>query len=56
MGEIWVVLDGDEIWAETEIRADRVLLAAMGADISNCGYGDRGEQPQNGMSSSNSSA
>jgi hypothetical protein len=41
LGEIRVVAQGDEVWAEVETRADRLLLEAMGAGVSNRGCGGR---------------
>ena len=40
-GDITITREGDEVWAETEIRADRMVFNAVGADSSNRGCGDR---------------
>ena len=41
LGEIRLVAEGEEVYAEVETRADRLLLKAVGAGVSNSGCGDR---------------
>jgi hypothetical protein len=41
LGEVRVIAEGDEVSAEVETRADRVLLDAVGAGVSNWGCGGR---------------
>lgn len=41
LGDIRMVAEGNEVWAEIETRADRLLLEAVGAGVSNRGCGGR---------------
>jgi hypothetical protein len=41
LGDVRLVAEGDAVFAEMETRADRLLLVAMGAGVSNSGCGGR---------------